>query len=226
MDTCQPASTNLLSSWEHQFQQFFSQQNISDASHDLSHFQRVWKTAQLLLKIEQQPANSLTILAACYFHDIVVLPKNHPDRSKASRLAADKAITCLQQLQFPSLLYEGVHHAILAHSFSAQILPETREAKIVQDADRMEALGAIGLARVFYTSGLLKQKMFDSHDPLAKQRPLDDKQYALDHFQLKLFNLAETMQTEAGRILAQKQTNILKLFVKQLSNEIIHGYSL
>ncbi|MFA9353024.1 hydrolase, partial [Escherichia coli] len=75
---------------------------------------------------------------------------------------------------------------IEAHSFSAKIAPETLEAKIVQDADRLEALGAIGLARVFAVSGALGVALFDAEDPFARQRGLDDKQYALDHFQTKL----------------------------------------
>lgn len=62
--------------------------------------------------------------------------------------------------------------------------PLTTEAKIVQDADRLEALGAIGLARVFAVSGALGVALFDGEDPFAQHRPLDDKRYALDHFRL------------------------------------------
>ena len=84
-------------------------------------------------------------------------------------------------MQFPAEKIEAVCHAIAAHSFSAQIAPLTTEAKIVQDADRLEALGAIGLARVFAVSGALGVALFDGEDPFAQHRPLDDKRYALDH---------------------------------------------
>ncbi|STF26181.1 putative phosphohydrolase [Escherichia coli] len=81
--------------------------------------------------------------------------------------------------------------------------PLTTEAKIVQDADRLEALGAIGLARVFAVSGALGVALFDGEDPFAQHRPLDDKRYALDHFQTKLLKLPQTMQTARGKQLAQ-----------------------
>lgn len=104
---------------------------------------------------------------------------------------------------FPEDRLPAVSHAIEAHSFSAKISPTTIEAKIVQDADRLEALGAIGLARVFAVSGALGVALFDAEDPFAQRRVLDDRQYALDHFQTKLLQLPLTMQTNHGRYLAQ-----------------------
>ncbi|MGB1271064.1 MAG: HD domain-containing protein, partial [Endozoicomonas sp.] len=171
--------------------------HTDDASHDFHHFQRVWRIARQILDQESPEANRLVVLTACYFHDIVVLPKDHPRRCKASTLAAEKTRSCLQEMDFPEPLVDDVCHAVQCHSYSAGIPPQTLEAKIVQDADRMEALGAIGLARVFYTGGLLRQKLFDPEDPMGEDRDLDDRHFSLDHFQLKLLKLAGTMQTPA-----------------------------
>lgn len=217
----------LLQSWEQRIMQFMQAMDHScdDASHDVSHFQRVWKTASQIMTHETTGVNQLVVLAACYFHDIVVLPKNHPHRSQASTLAAEKAGLCLKELEFPSRLIEPVCHAIRAHSYSAGITPETIEAKVVQDADRMEALGAIGLARVFYTAGVLKQKMFDPRDPMAEHRELDDRQFSLDHFQLKLLKLMDSMQTQGGRDMAQRNTDYLKDFTVKLQKELQGDYS-
>ncbi len=152
----------------------------------------------------------LVILTACYFHDIVSLAKDHPQRQRSSILAAEETRRLLREefVQFPAEKIEAVCHAIAAHSFSAQIAPLTTEAKIVQDADRLEALGAIGLARVFAVSGALGVALFDGEDPFAQHRPLDDKRYALDHFQTKLLKLPQTMQTARGKQLAQHNAQI------------------
>lgn len=116
--------------------------------------------------------------------------------------------------------YAAVLHAIEAHSFSAAIAPQSEEAKIVQDADRLEALGAIGLARVFAVSGALNNSLFDARDPFADRRELDDKTYALDHFQCKLLRLPKTMQTEKGRAMAVHNARFLVQFMAKLSAEL------
>ncbi|MFH7118774.1 HD domain-containing protein, partial [Klebsiella pneumoniae] len=122
-------------------------------AHDRSHFRRVGGNASQLAAGEE--VDRLVLLTACYFHDIVSLPKNHPERSRSSMMAAEKTLAILQSAfaDFPADRYPAVSHAIEAHSFSAAIPPRTLEAKIVQDADRLESLGAIGLARVFAVAG-------------------------------------------------------------------------
>lgn len=217
----------LLQAWEQRIVCFMQAMDheSDDASHDFFHFERVWKTARQIMVQESSDVNQLVVLAACYFHDIVVLPKNHPQRSQASSLAADKTRQCLQELAFPKELIEPVCHAVLTHSYSAGIQPDTIEAKVVQDADRMEALGAIGLARVFYTAGVLKQKLFDPADPMAEHRELDDRIYSLDHFQQKLLKLVDTMQTEGGRNMAQRNTDYLRDYIEKLLKELEGDYS-
>lgn len=219
----------LLQEWEARFVDFLnhrsSETDMDDASHDISHFQRVWSTASQLMDDGGLEANRLVVLAACYFHDIIVLPKNHPERSRASTLAAEETEKCLRALGFPEELVAGVCHAVKAHSYSANITPETLEAEVVQDADRMEALGAIGLARVFYTAGKLGQKLFDAEDPLAENRELNDRKFSLDHFELKLLRIADTMKTEPGRQMAERHSQYLRDFRVQFCKEIRGDYS-
>ena len=206
--------------WQQRFEAWLSQHHgQEDAAHDISHFRRVWATAQQLA--EETAADRLVILTACYFHDIVSLAKNHPERSRSSAMAAEKTLAILQSAfpDFPPERYAAVLHAIEAHSFSAAIAPQSEEAKIVQDADRLEALGAIGLARVFAVSGALNNSLFDARDPFADRRELDDKTYALDHFQCKLLRLPKTMQTEKGRAMAVHNARFLVQFMAKLSAE-------
>lgn len=113
---------------------------------------------------------------------------------------------------FPSDKLAGVAHAIEAHSFSAGIVPRTIEARIVQDADRMDALGAVGLARMFHVGGQLGRSLAHGEDPLARDRDLDDARYALDHIEIKLLRLPETLNTAAARRIAQERAMRLRRF--------------
>ncbi|WP_368542433.1 phosphohydrolase [Enterobacter soli] len=210
-----------LAQWQQRFEAWMAQHHATDdAAHDISHFRRVWMTAQKIAA--EEAVDPLVVLTACYFHDIVSLPKNDPQRSQSSTLAARKTRRILREdfPDFPSERLDAVAHAIEAHSFSAGIAPQTLEAKIVQDADRLEALGAIGLARVFAVSGALGVALFDAADPFADSRPLDDRAYALDHFQTKLLRLPDTMQTAVGRELAIHNADYLVQFMAKLSAEL------
>jgi uncharacterized protein len=213
----------LLNHWERQFTAYFeSPGDWKDGSHDPGHFRRVWKTARYINGEEGEPADYLILLAAAYFHDLVSLPKNHPERASASRLSAERTVQLMEEywVDFPREKIAGVRHAIHAHSYSARAPAETAEAKILQDADRMEALGAIGLARVFYTAGQLNQPLFDGEDPLAERRLPDDQRFSLDHFQVKLLRLPAMMNTVTGRRLAEVNADYLREFLTKIKGEI------
>ena len=211
----------MTKQWQAELERWLEQHHAADdGAHDIAHFRRVWKTAQQLNAAEGRAGDELILLAAAYLHDIVSLPKNHPERHLSSRLAAREAAVILLELEFPPEKIPAVCHAIEAHSFSANLPAHTQEARLLQDADRMEALGAIGLARVFYTSGRMQRAMFDPYDPLARHRPLDDQAYALDHFFVKLYKVADSMQTQAGRQMAQARRQLLERYVEDLLQEL------
>jgi uncharacterized protein len=113
---------------------------------------------------------------------------------------------------FPAERLDAVAHAIETHSFSAALTPETIEAKIVQDADRLDGLGAVGLARMFYTAGRMGCALAHGEDPLANGRALDDKAFSLDHIPAKLAKLPAMMQTDAGRRLGERRLESLLAF--------------
>ncbi len=182
-----------------------------DGAHDMAHLHRVWAAARRLLA-EHPEADALVVLAASYLHDRVNLPKNHPDRAQASRMAAAESAQVLRAMDFPADRLAAVAHAIEAHSHSANIAPRTVEARIVQDADRLDALGPVGVARMFLVAGRLGGALADDADPLAEDRALDDRRFALDHIAVKLAGLPATMQTAAGRRLAQARLAWLERF--------------
>lgn len=190
----------------------------NDGAHDIGHLRRVWANArEIALDHKGDPE---ILLAAAYFHDAVNLPKNHPDRARASQLSADWAADYLRGTDFPAAKIAPTAHAIAAHSFSAGLTPETPEAEILQDADRLEALGAIGIARMFHVGGAMGGALFDADDPLALRRDLDDKAFSLDHLEVKLFPVAQTMRTAAGRAMAETRVEWMRSFRTRLLSEI------
>jgi uncharacterized protein len=201
----------ILIDWKSRLLAIASADNQDDGAHDINHLNRVWQVAGTLLA-EYPKADAMVVQAACYLHDLVNLPKNHPDRSQASRLAARLACGRLAKAGFPPDKLDGVTHAIEAHSFSASIAPATIEAMIVQDADRLDALGAVGLARLYYTAGRMGSALAHPTDPLAAHRVLDDRAFALDHIELKLAKLPASMQTAAGRKLGEARLDWLRAF--------------
>ncbi|WP_192552180.1 HD domain-containing protein [Pseudomonas sp. IzPS59] len=189
-----------------------------DGAHDLSHLQRVWHNARTLQA--EEGGDLEVLLAAVLLHDCVAVEKNSPLRSQASRLAAEKASKVLANLNWPEAKISAVIHAIEAHSFSANMTPLTVEARLMQDADRLDSLGMLGVARTFYTAGRMGSALYDPHDPEARERDYDDKRFCLDHFQTKLLHLADGFQTAAGQRLAQLRHQRLKGFMEQFKEEI------
>ncbi|CAI1507002.1 putative hydrolase [Serratia ficaria] len=189
-----------------------------DGSHDVAHLHRVWKNCRHIS--EREGGDRRRLCAAVLLHDCVAVEKNSPQRHLASRMAAEKASLTLAQLSWEPQDIAAVAHAIEAHSFSAAIAPETLEAKILQDADRLDAIGMIGVARCFYIGGRMRSALYDAGDPLAQLRQYDDKRFTLDHFETKLFKLQEGFQTAAGRRLAQQRTERMRRFLGELLDEI------
>lgn len=196
-----------------------------DAAHDLAHVRRVVASAVRLAREER--ADLDVVVPAAWLHDGVTVPKDSPDRARASGLAARAAVAWLQARGFPEAKLDAVAHAIEAHSFSAGIAPRTPEARVVQDADRLDALGAIGIARCYATAGSMGSALVHPDDPVPAvdddfqplARELDDRRYATDHFFAKLFRLPATMQTEAGRREAERRVAFMQGFLAQLESE-------
>jgi uncharacterized protein len=211
MHTMKQAAAPELAGWRARLAALAAGAAGNDGAHDANHLERVWRNAQALLEACPQ-ADTLVVLAACYLHDLVNLPKNDPERHLASTRSAELARRELAALGFPAERLDAVAHAIEAHSFSAGIVPTTLEARIVQDADRLDGLGAVGLARMFYTAGRMGAGLAHGNDPLARNRPLDDKAYSLDHIPAKLAKLPRMMQTEAGRRLGEQRLALLEEF--------------
>ena len=189
-----------------------------DGAHDLSHIVRVWRNAKLIQRAEGGDLEALA--AAVLLHDCVQVAKDSPLRGKASLLAAKEARVRLEALAWEPSRIDTVACAIESHSFSAGVAPTSIEGCILQDADRLDAIGLCGIARCFYTAGRLGSRLYDLVDPEAKRRPLDDTRNALDHFPKKLLTLEGSFKTRKGQELAQERHQRLHEFYRAMLSEV------
>ncbi len=190
-----------------------------DPAHDFSHIMRVYKNAELIGNRED--AEMEILLVATLLHDLVVYPKGSAKRSKSADDSADIAEKLLQHYNYPQVKIDKVCYCIRTHSYSKKLIPSTLEGKILQDADRLDAIGAIGIARTFSVGGSEKRLFYNPKDPFCKScREYDDKQWTLDHFQTKLLKLKDSMHTQTAREIAKERTKFMKLFIDQLEKEI------
>lgn len=192
--------------------------NSPDPAHDWAHVGRVAATAKKLCV--GLDVNLECVLAGVYCHDIVNLPKDHPDRKNASTLAATEAEPLLKKSGFNEEEIQIIKKAIIEHSFSKGLKPSLLEAAIVQDADRLDALGAIGILRCAAVNTQMKSRFYDPFDPWAEMRELNDREFMVDHYYVKLFKLPELMNTDAARNEGFKRVEMMKGFLQTLAQEI------
>jgi len=192
-----------------------------DVAHDAAHVERVVANAEALAPVEH--ARREVVLPAAWLHDCVTVSKDSPQRAAASRLAAAQAVQWLREWNYPAEFLPGIAHAIEAHSFSAGLAPQTIEARVVQDADRLDALGAVGLARCLMLGGALGRPLYAAVDPWGEERPADDRAACVDHFYAKLLKLEGAMQTAAGRAEARRRTVFLRQYLAELKRETKPG---
>lgn len=190
----------------------------NDSAHDLEHVMRVFNNASKLCKKER--ANEKLVLSAALLHDIVSYPKSDKRSKQSSIESAKKSKQILKKYDFSQEEIIIISDAIQDHSFSQNTIPRTIEGKILQDADRLDALGAIGIARVFATGGSLNRPFYNLDDPFCKRRTPEDKIWTVDHFYQKLFLLESLMNTKSGKSEAKKRTKVLRKYLNDLKREI------
>ncbi len=208
--------------WETRFRQFLTEQMAgADVAHDPGHIQRVVKSAKRLAATEG--ARLEVVVPAAWLHDCVTVPKDSPKRKSASTEASSVAAAFLEAEGYPAIWIPEIRHAIEAHSFSAGLEPKSLEAQVVRDADRLDAIGAIGIGRCFQVGTDLGLAIYHPAEPIPRTRQPDDRRFVVDHFFVKLFKLAEDMRTEAGKAEAGRRTAFMKDFLRNLETDIEGG---
>lgn len=195
--------------------------SIHEPAHDFFHVERVVQNARILAKAEG--ADEAVCVVAALLHELFTLPKNHPDSARAGDLCAEHARELLKSEGAEERFTDFVCAAISDHAFSKGAVPEgpaALEARVLQDADRLDALGAIGLARMWATCADMKRPFYSPEDPFCETRAPDDKAWGLDHVFKKLLVLHDRFHTETARSIAASRTAFLRAFLDQLRLEI------
>ena len=189
----------------------------NESAHDFDHIMRVYKNAQKICKKEN--ADEKLVLSAVLLHDVASYPKSDK-RSKFSSIKSSEASKqILKNYNFTEDEIQIISDAIKDHSFSQNKTPKTIEGKILQDADRLDALGAIGIARTFAVGGAENRSFYNSSDPFCLSRKPNDQEWTLDHFYKKLLVLESKMNTKSGKVEAKRRTKIIKKFLNDLKLE-------
>lgn len=193
---------------------------IDSTGHDWQHAFRVWTIAKHIAIIEN--ANTLIVELAALLHDIADWKFHNGDEAKGTLIAQE--FLSRQCLDKDSI--DAVCNIISSISYKGSHSPTlflTLEGQIVQDADRIEALGAIGIARAFAYGGFKNQPLYDpnllpnTHHTFEQYK--DSKNTTVNHFYEKLLLLKDKMHTQTGRSMAEHRHKFLKNYLEQLLSD-------
>ena len=193
-------------------------QTKTDPSHDFQHILRVVYLAEKIGKKEK--ADTDVLIAAAFLHDIVVYKKNSSRNKYAADESAHAAGNILKKvIGFPKEKIPDVTTCIKECSFSKGIMPKLLESKILQDADMLEATGAIAIMRTFSSCGNMNIRFYDPADPLCEKR-VTHLRSGIDLFFNRLLVVESRMHTDFAKRLSKKRTRFVKLFLREFRREL------
>lgn len=192
----------------------------AEAGHDWFHIERVYKTAQHINQFEK--ADELIVALAALLHDIADSKFNHGDEEIGPRTAGE----FLEKIGVDLKVVSEVKLIIKNLSFKSslgEVTYSSRELNVVQDADRLDAIGAIGIARAFTYGGFKNRVMFDPQIPpnlnMSKEEYKNTTAPTINHFYEKLLLLKDLMTTATGKALAEKRHEFMLAYLEQFYAE-------
>lgn len=192
----------------------------AEAGHDWFHIERVYKTALTINKVEK--ADTLTISLAALLHDIADSKFNNGDEEIGPQKAGD----FLTSINVSPEIVNEVKLIIKNLSFKASLGTidyASKELDVVQDADRLDAIGAIGIARAFTYGGFKNRVLYDPEIKpnlnMTKEEYKNTTAPTINHFYEKLLLLKDLMKTETGKLMAQERHNFMLLYLEQFYAE-------
>ena len=204
--------------WQRLYAEARRRSERTEPAHDFSHVERVVHNAVTIARAEH--ADEAIAGTAALLHELFNLPKSHPDSARAGDICAEHAHELLQNEGAAREIVPCICAAIRDHAFSKGVVPDALESRVLQDADRLDALGAIGLARMWATCADMKRPFYDPSDPFAERRPPDDKQWGIDHVYKKLLMIPSKLHLETSRQMAKARVRFIRGFVDQMRSEL------
>lgn len=194
-----------------------------ELAHDVDHILRVYAWALRLAP--EAHADPDLVGAAALVHDLVFVPKDSADRSQGGERSAAAAPVVLTAAGYAEAEVTAIADAVRTSSWSRGLPPTGPLGAVLQDADRLDALGAIGIARLLACAQHMSRpdrpgRFYDPADPLGHHRPLDDRRNALDHCAAKLLKLADGMHFPTARAEAVRRQTVIEQFVGELVREV------
>ena len=191
----------------------------AESAHDFDHVLRVLATAERLARAEN--ANLDIVRAATLLHDMA-RPDEDTTGGDHALMAAEHARALVLERGMSPAQADAVAHAIAAHRFRTATPPQTIEAQVLFDADKLDSIGAIGVARAYQVSGALNQRLWSEVSPDAMatrdQRNSDHSAYA--EFVVKLSKVRERLFTTTARKIADERHAYMAEFFARLGREI------
>lgn len=195
-----------------------SRQIKGDPAHDFQHVRRV---LNLSVKIAKSVKADLDIvIPAALFHDTIVYRKDSPESKSEADESAEVAANILHKIAgYPKEKVDKVKACIKECSFSKGIKPVLLESKVLQDADRLEATGAISIMRTFSSCGQMNRPLYDPKDPFCENGH-EEFRSGIDLFYRRLLIVGKTMHTDMAKKMARSRTKFLEKFIEQLKGEL------
>ncbi|MCI5163328.1 MAG: HD domain-containing protein [Candidatus Electrothrix sp. AX5] len=137
-----------------------------------------------------------------------------------AELGAKMAKPLLQELGYSQAAQEAICHCIHAHRFRSSTSPETTEAKILFDADKLDSIGAIGIGRAFLFAGQIGARLHNAEIDPANTESYSTEDTAYREFQVKMSKVREQMLTPLGRQIAERRHAFMETFFSELHHEI------
>jgi len=207
-----------LGLWHRLYTEARRRSERTEPAHDFSHVERVVHNAIVIARAEG--ANEAITGTAALLHELFNLPKSHPDSARAGDFCAEHAHELLVREEAAPALVDPICSAIRDHAFSKGVVPDALESRVLQDADRLDALGAIGLARMWATCADMKRPFYDPSDPFADRREPDDKQWGIDHVYKKLLVIPSRLHLDTSRKMAEDRVRFIRVFIDQMRSEL------